>query len=113
MPELKHSYPDYPLKSEFTPGTWSENDGLPGEKACVDRVFYSLPDGTEYAVFKIVERTMTGKKRQRWETWQNGSFSNNYFTCFEDAVKCVDGRIGFWGFPGKRHDYAVYPYIKR
>ena len=59
-------------KMEFTPGTWGENDWEKGESACVDRVFYVLPNGSEYAIFKFCERTMTGHKKLRWEAYHNG-----------------------------------------
>lgn len=60
---MKYNYPKYKLKMEFTPGTWGENDWKLGEQACVDRAFYVLPGGTEYAIFKFVERTRTGRKK--------------------------------------------------
>lgn len=105
---MKYDYPNYKLKAEFTPGTWSENQLDYGESACVDRAFYALPDGTEYAVFKFCDRTMTGRKKCRWETWHNGKFANNYFNSFDEAMRWFDGYIGFNGFPGKRQDYRVY-----
>lgn len=106
--KLKYDYPNYKLKMEFTPGTWGENDWELGEAACVDRVFYSLPNGSEYAIFKFVERTRTGRKRVRWEEWHNGRFSNNYFTCFDDAARSVEGEIWFNGFSGTRTKYRIY-----
>ena len=69
----KYTYPDYKLKSEFYVGTFGENDWQLGEVACVDRVFYRLPNGSEYAIFKFAERTRTGGKRLRWEEWHNGN----------------------------------------
>ena len=107
-PGMKYEYPDYKLKPEFTPGTWGENQWELGESACTDRAFYALPDGCEYAIFKFVERTRTGRKKCRWEAWYNGRFSNNYFNSFDEAVRSVDGHITFNGFPGKRNDYRVY-----
>lgn len=105
---MRYNYPNYVLKQEFTPGTYSENAWVLGETACVDRVFYVLPNGSEYAIFKFAERTMTGRKRCRWEVWYNGRFYNNYFTSFKDAVSSVESEIGFNGFTGKRQDYRVY-----
>lgn len=106
---MKYEYPQYKLKSEFTPGTWGENDWQLGEINCVDRAFYVLPDGTEFAYFKFCERTRTGRKRIRWEVYHNGRFSNNYFDCdFDRAAEWMDGYIVFNGFPGKRHEYRVY-----
>lgn len=106
---MKYSFPQYKLKSEYTPGTWGEMDWELGEIACVDRCYYSLPNGNEYAIFKFCERTHTGGKKLRWEKWCNGRFSNNYFTCFDDAVKDVELEISFHGFPGGRQAYRVYP----
>lgn len=105
---MKYEYPKYKLKMEFTPGTWGENDWKLGEQACVDRVFYCLPDGTEYVIFKFAERTRTGKKKVRWETWYNGKFSNNYFNSFDEATRWLDGYIQFNGLPGTRQTYRVY-----
>ena len=105
---MKYEYPIYKRKPEFTPGTFRENDWRFGEVACVDRAYYSLPNGNEYAIFKFAERTMTGSKRLRWEVWRNGKFANNYFTSFEDAVSGVENEIEFNGFSGKRQDYRVY-----
>ena len=105
---MKYNFPKYNLKVEFTPGTYSENDGQLGEQACVDRAFYCLPDGEEFAIYKFVERTRTGRKKCRWEEWHNGKFSNNYFNSFNEAVRWLDGYIEFNGFPGKRNDYRVY-----
>lgn len=109
MHDLKYTYPNYPRKIEFTPGTWGENDWQPGEVACVNRTFYRLPDDTEYAIFKFCERTHTGRKRLRWELWHNGRFSNNYFTCVEDVTRQIEDRISFFGFPGRISSYLVYP----
>ena len=103
---LKYGYPDYALKREFYVGTYSENDWKPGETACVDRWYYFLPNESEYAIFKFAERTRMGGKKLRWEVWHNGKFSNNYFTCFEDAVKQVDNECTFWGF-GARNKYRI------
>lgn len=105
---MKYNFPKYKLKMEFTPGTYSENDWQLGEQACVDQVFYVLPDGEEFAIYKFVERTQTGKKKCRWEEWHNGKFSNNYFGGFDEAVRFLDGYIQFNGLPGKRNDYRVY-----
>ena len=105
---MKHTFPTYTLKSEFTPGTWGENDWEPGETACVDRTYYALPNGSEYAIFKFCERTHTGRKKLRWEAWHNGRFYNNYFTCFDDAVNSVENEIRFNGFKGNRNTYRVY-----
>lgn len=107
---MKYEYPKYKLKVEFTPGTWGENDWQLGEIACVDRVFYSLPNGSEYAIFKFVERTITGRKKARWELWSDGRFANNYFNSFDEAVSRVDGEIDFNGFHGTRQKYRVYEY---
>lgn len=105
---MNYTYPNYKLKYEFTPGTYSENEWQLGEVACVDRAFYALPNGSEYAIFKFCERTMTGRKKSRWETYHNGKFYNNYFLGFEEAVTQVENEIAFNGFPGKRQDYRVY-----
>lgn len=105
---MKYDFPKYKLKMEFTPGTWGENDWEPGEQACVEQLFYSLPDGKEFAFYKFVERTRTGRKKTRWEEWHNGKFSNNYFTGFNDAVHWMEGYIEFNGFAGTRTDYRVY-----
>ena len=103
----KYTYPDYKLKPEFYVGTFGENDWQLGEVACVDRVFYRLPNGSEYAIFKFAERTWTGGKRLRWEEWHNGKFSNNYFTCFEDAVDGLENECAFWGF-GTRNKHRIW-----
>ncbi len=105
---MKHKFPQQNLKSEFTTGTWGEMDWQPGEIACVDRAFYALPNGSEYAIFKFCERTYTGRKKLRWEVWHNGKFFNNYFTCFDDAVRPVENEIVFMGFPGGRQKYRTY-----
>lgn len=60
---MKYNYPNYKLKVEFTVGTFGENQWGFGECACVDRAFYVLPDGAEFAFFKFCERTHTGKKK--------------------------------------------------
>lgn len=104
---MKYEYPNYKLKMEYTPGTFGENNWNLGEMACVDRAFYSLPDGTEYAIFKFVERSRTDKKKVRWEVWRDGKFSNNYFNSFNEAVKGLENYIEFWGFPGTRQTYYV------
>lgn len=105
---MKYIYPDYELKAEFTPGTWGENQWELGESACVDRTFYVLPDGTEFAFFKFCERTMTGRKKTRWVEWHNGRMSNNHFDCgFDTAAEWMDRYINF-NFGGKRQDYRVY-----
>lgn len=103
----KYTYPDYKLKSEFNVGTFGENDWKLGETACVDRCYYRLPNGSEYAIFKFAERTRTGGKRLRWEVYHNGRFSNNYFTCFDDAVECVENEIAFNGFEKNRSKYRI------
>ena len=105
---MKYEYPNYKLKMDFTPGTYSENNWKYGETACVDSAFYSIPDGSEYAIFKFSERTMTGRKKNRWEVWQDGRFSNNYFTCFDDAAKRIDNEIMFCELKGTRQDYRVF-----
>ena len=105
---MKYNYPKYELKMEFTPGTWSENNWKIGEQACVDRAFYSLPDETEFAIFKFVERTRTGKKKVRFEEWHNGKFSNNHFTSFDDACRWMENYIDFNGFKYGRQNYRVY-----
>lgn len=105
---MRYDYPKYNLKMEFTPGTWGENDCELGEQDCVDRAFYVLPDGTEFAIFKFVERTRTGRKKVRWEEWYNGKFSNNYFTSFDDACKWMESYIDFNGFKHGRQNYRVY-----
>lgn len=110
---MKHSFPDYKLKSEFTPGTWGENDWALGETACVSRAYYALPSGNEYAIFKFCTRTPTGRKKLRWEAWYNGRFANNYFTCFDDAVQSIENEIRFHGFPGTLQSYRVYPELER
>lgn len=105
---MKYIYPDHKLKAEFTPGTWGENQWCLGESACVSRSFYVLPDGTEFAFFKFCERTMTGRKKTRWEEWHNGKLSNNHFNCeFDTAAAWMDRYINF-NFDGKRQDYRVY-----
>ena len=103
----KYQYPDYKLKPEFYVGTFGENDWRLGEVACVDRVFYRLPNDSEYAIFKFAERTRTGGKRLRWEEWHNGKFSNNYFTCFEDAVDGLENECAFNGF-GTRNKHRMW-----
>ena len=103
-----YQYPDYNLKSEFRVGTYGENEWKLGEIACVDRCYYRLPNGSEYAIFKFAERTRTGGKRLRWEVYHNGRFSNNYFTCFDDAVECVENEIAFFGFGKNRNEYRLY-----
>lgn len=108
---MKYNFPNYKLKMEFTVGTWGELDWELGESACVDRYFYALPDGTEYAIYKFVERTRTGKKKCRWELWRDGDFCNNYFRSFDEPLERIEGYIAFWGFPKKREDYRVYPFI--
>ena len=105
---MKYEYPNYKLKVEFTPGTWGENQWDYGEMACVSRSFYALPNGDEFVFFKFCERTMTGKKKTRWEEWHNGKLSNNHFNCdFDTAARFMDGYIAF-NFDGKRQDYRVY-----
>lgn len=105
---MKYDYPNYALKSDFTPGTFSENEWKPGEIACVERAFYVLPDGEEFAFFKFSERTYTGRKKVRWEEYHNGRFSNNYFDCDLDrAAEWMEGYIAFWGFPKGRYQYRV------
>lgn len=110
---MKYEFPKQTLKSEFTPGTWGEYDWEMGETSCVDRAYYALPNGNEYAIFKFCTRTHTGRKKLRWETWCNGRFSNNYFTCFDDAARDVELEISFHGFPGSRQTYRVYPDSKK
>ena len=105
---MKYDYPKYKLKMEFTPGTYGESDWELGEVACVNRAFYSLPDGTEFAFFKFVERTRNGRKKARWEEWYNGKFSNNYFTSFDDACKWMESYIDFNGFKHGRQNYRIY-----
>ena len=105
---MKYEYPKHTLKYEFTPGTWGENEWGLGEIACVDRAFYILPNGSEYAIFKFCERTMTGRKKLRWELWHNGKFSNNYFTSFDDAAESIENEIRFFGFSGNRQKYRAY-----
>ena len=104
---MKYNYPNYKLKVEFTVGTFGENQWGFGECACVDRAFYVLPDGAEFAFFKFCERTYTGRKKVRWEEWHNGKFSNNYFTCFEDAVDSLENECAFWGF-GTRNKHRMW-----
>lgn len=103
----KYTYPDYKLKAEFTVGTYSENDWKFGESACVSRCFYRLPNESEYAIFKFAERTMTGRKKLRWEVYHNGRFHNNWFTCFDDAASCVDDEIAFNGYEKNRNKYRI------
>ncbi len=105
--DTKYNYPDYKLKTEFRVGTYSENEWKLGEIACVDRYFYRLPNGSEYAIFKFAERTRTGNKKLRWEVYHNGKFSNNYFTCFEDATNCIENEIAFNGFDKNRSKYRI------
>lgn len=105
---MKYNYPNYKLKVEFTVGTFGENQWRFGECACVDRAFYVLPDGAEFAFFKFCERTHTGKKKVRWEEWHNGKFFNNHFS-FDNAVEYMEGYIEFNGFPNNRQHYRVYP----
>ena len=105
---MKYDFPKYKLKMEFTVGTWGENDWKLGESACVNDAFYVLPDGTEYGIYKFVERTRTGRKKCRWELWQNGKFCNNYFNSFDEASERIDNHIDFWGFPKNRQKYRVY-----
>ena len=106
--KMKYYFPNYVLKCEFTPGTYSENDWALGETACVDRAFYVLPNGSEYTIYKFAERTHTGRKKIRWEVWHNGRFLNNYFTNFEDAASSIQNEIAFFGFPGNRQEYRIY-----
>lgn len=105
---MKYEYPDYNRKVEFTPGANNEKGWKLGETACVDRAFFVLPNGSEYAIFKFAERTITGGKKLRWEKWHNGKFSNNYFTCFADAVKSCEDEIKFFGFPDSLQKYRIY-----
>ena len=105
---MKYNYPNYKLKVEFTVGTYGENQWGLGECACVDRAFYVLPDGAEFAFFKFCERTYTGKKKVRWEEWHNGKFSNNHFY-FDNAVEYMEVYIEFNGFRNNRQNYRVYP----
>lgn len=102
-----YDYPNYKLKPEFYVGTFSEDEWKLGEVSCVDRCYYQLPNGSEYAISKFAERTRTGGKRLRWEVYHNGKFSNNYFTCFDDAVRCVEDEIRFNGFKGNRSQYRI------
>lgn len=103
---MKYDFPNPKLKTEFTPGTYGENDWAIFEQACVDKRHYVLPDGEEFAIYKYVERTPTGK-RCRWESWYNGKFSNNYFNGFDEAVRWMENYMEFNGIPGKRSDYEV------
>ena len=105
--DTKYSYPDYKLKLEFYVGTFSEDDWKLGESACVDQCYYRLPNDSEYAIFKFAERTRTGGKRLRWEVYHNGRFSNNYFTCFDDAVEEVNNEIRFNGFDKDMSKYRI------
>lgn len=107
---MKYEYPHYKLKMEFTPGTCSENDWKLGEQACVDRAFYVLPNGSEYAIFKFVERTRTHRKKLRWEVYYNGRFYNNYFRGFDEAVSSLENEIVFNGFFGTSQNYRVSVY---
>ena len=109
---MKYTFPKQTLKSEFTPGTWGEDQWELGETACVSRAYYALPNGSEYAIFKFCTRTPTGRKKLRWEEWHNGRFCNNYFTSFDDAVKSVENEIRFSGYPGDRQTYRVYPELR-
>ena len=110
---MNYTFPKQALKPEFTPGTWGENQWELGETACVSRAYYALPSGNEYAIFKFCTRTPTGRKKLRWEEWYNGRFSNNYFTCFDDAVSSIENEIRFHGFPGTLQTYRVYPELER
>ena len=105
---MKYNYPAYKLKSEFKPGTFSENEWKINESACVDRSFYILPNESEYAIFKFATRTPTGRKALRWEVYHNGKFSNNYFNGYDEAVHSIKDEISFWGFDGQLHHYRVY-----
>ena len=106
--DFKFDLPNYPLKRDFTPGTFSENDWQVGETACTERHFYVLPNGSEWAVFKFSTRTNTGMKKVRYETWHNGKWHNNYFTnAYEDAVESMENEIAFFGFEKNRSKYAV------
>lgn len=105
---MKYEYPKHKLKMEFTPGTFSENNWQLGEVACVDRAYYSLPNGNEYAIFKFVERTRTGKKKVRWEVWSDGRFFNNYFNSFDEATRYIENEIVFNEFAGTKQTYRVY-----
>ena len=107
--QFHHTFPAYPLKVEFTPGTSGENDWKLGEIACVSRSFYVLPNGSEYAIFKFCERTRTGRKRLRWEAWRNGRFSNNYFRSYDEALSYIENEIALNGFSGTLSDYRVRP----
>ena len=103
----KYEYPNYDLKRDFTPGTFSENEWMLGETACVERCYYSLPNGSEYAIFKFAERRRTGGKKFRWEVYHNGRFFNNYFTCFDDAVNCVENEMAFHGYGNNLSKYRI------
>lgn len=105
--KTKYKYPDYKLKPEFTVGTWGEKEWAFGEIACVDRWFFGLPNGSEYAIFKFAERTRTGGKKLRWEVYHNGKFSNNFFTCFDDAIKGMENELAFFGYPKDRSKYKI------
>lgn len=107
LSEMKYKYPEYELKSEFTIGTWGENDWQLGEVNCVDRHYYRLPNESEWAIFKFCERTMTGRKKCRWEVWSNGKWYNNYFTCYHDAIEPIKNEISFYGFGGDCCYYLV------
>lgn len=111
--QMKYAYPVYDSKMEYDPGMWGWEEWENGETNCTNSQFYLLPDGTEYVIFKLVTRTMTGGKRARWEVWHNGRFSNNYFSqdgaTVDDAIEWLDSYIKFNGLPGKSSDYIVYP----
>ena len=109
---MNYTFPKQAVKPEFTPGTWGENQWELSETSCVDRAYYALPNGSEYAIFKFCTRTPTGRKTLRWEVWYNGRFSNNYFTCFDDAVSGIENEIRFHGFPGTLQTYRVYPELR-
>lgn len=106
--ELQHNYPTYPMKSEFTPGTFSENEWQKGEQACTSRHFLRLPNGSEYAIYRIAERMPTGRKSIRYELWHNGKWSNNFFTAdFDEATQSIKDELAFWGYDKKISKYFL------
>ena len=106
--EMKYDIPVYPMKLDFTPGTFSEDEWQKGESACVERNYYRLPNGSEWAMYKFSTRTPTGNKRVRWEVWHNGRFHNNYFNnSYEEVVESMGYEIAFNGFDKNRSKYRL------
>ena len=106
--ELKYDVPFPPLKNDFREGTYGENHWARMETACVSRRFYILPNESEWAVYKYVTRTNTGKRTVRFEVWRNGRWWNNYFEEYYPAViEGIKNELTFNGYDDKVALYAV------